>query len=111
MPQRPLLLHELHVDALMQDIVASCAAPSFIPPLIPSGFLQLSFSSGKPTSADHCSIEVVRAVGGSRDICLSHEGDAAGTGLCSVHVEAFEKRTPQTILLSLQLQAKIANAV
>ncbi len=26
-PQRPLLLREMHVDALMQDVVTSCAPP------------------------------------------------------------------------------------
>ena len=104
MPQRPLLLHELHIDALMQDILAACALSLLFPnpPVI--------CLPGKATSADHCSIEVVRAAGGSRDICLSNDDHGGGAGLCSVSVQAFEKRSPGTILLSLQLQASIALA-
>jgi len=105
-PQRPLLLRELHVDALMQDILASCATLYTVPFVI-----QLLIRlPGKATSADHCSIEVVRAAGGSRDICLSSNNDCGGAGLCSVSVQAFEKRSPQNILLSLKLHANIAHA-
>ena len=107
MPQRPLLLGELHVDALMEDILESCVCLLLESSAFSSSF---NFLSGKDTNADHCSIEVVRVVGGSRGICLSNDDDCGGAGLCSVSVQAFEKRSPQNVLLSLQLQANIAPA-
>jgi hypothetical protein len=113
-PQRPLLLRELHVDALMLDIVTSCAAPYssafFSLPCTATPHACALQSTGKATSADHCSIEVIRAGGGNGNICLSSEGDSGGAGLCSVSVQAFEKRNPLSILLSLQLQANISSA-
>jgi hypothetical protein len=70
----------------------------------------LSLLAGKTTSADHCSIEVIRAAGGAGDVCFSGENDIGGAGLCTVTVQAFEKRNPSSILLSLQLQASISSA-
>jgi hypothetical protein len=82
------------------------------PPLshAPFGLSLTRFALGKGTTADHCSIEVVRAAGGSRSICISSNNASDGADVCTVSVEAFEKRNPQTILLSLQLHAHIAHS-
>ena len=82
---------------------ASCPRPLWFrlsPALLP----------GKDIAADHCSIEVVRAAGGSGDICVGGNDDRGGAGCCTVSVEAFEKRNPNTVMLALQLQANIANS-
>ena len=87
-----------------------CAPSARLCPVPPLGCLSPALLLGKGTTADHCSIEVVRAGGGSRSICISSNNASDGADVCTVSVEAFEKRNPQTILLSLQLHAHIAHS-